>query len=156
MPDPQAPDPQALAATHARAFAGGSLRAWSAAEFAALLAAPHVFLTGDAGSFALGRAVAGEAELLTLATDPDYRRAGLAQAALAAYHAEAIRRGATQAFLEVAEDNAPARALYVQAGYSETARRPGYFRAPDGRPVTALIMTRALPLRQPGPHAESS
>ncbi len=139
------PDPQQLAATHALAFAGGSLRAWSAAEIADLLASPHVFLTGDVRAFVLGRAVADEAELLTLATHPAHRRQGLGQAALSDFHAMAAERGATRAFLEVAETNAPARALYATQGYVQTARRPAYFRDPDGTPVAALILTRALP-----------
>jgi len=139
------PDAATLATTHALAFAGGSLRAWSADEIAALLASPHVFLTGDARAFALGRAVADEAELLTLATHPDHRRTGLARAALADFHAEAAKRGATRAFLEVAADNTPARALYAATGYREIARRAGYFRAPDGMPVAAVIMERPLP-----------
>lgn len=143
------PDPlnlaDTLAGTHAAAFAGGSLRAWSATEIIDLLRSPHVFLTGDARAFAIGRGVADGAELLTLATHPDHRRAGLAAAALSAFHTEAARRGTTHAFLEVAEDNAPARALYDSHGYTPTARRPAYFRAPDGTPIAALIMTRALP-----------
>ncbi|MAU52788.1 MAG: ribosomal-protein-alanine acetyltransferase [Roseovarius sp.] len=131
--------PEALAATHARAFAGQG-RAWSAAEFAALLASPHVFVTGDARGFALGRVIADEAELLTLATDPGHRRQGRAHACLAAFAEEAQARGAATAFLEVAEDNAAALALYAQAGFGETARRAGYY--PGGR--AAVVMQRPL------------
>ena len=139
------PEAAALAATHARAFAGGSLRPWTAAEIAALLASPQGFLTGDARAFALGRVVADEAELLTLATHPDHRRAGLARAALTAFHAMAVARGATRAFLEVTTDNPAAQALYLATGYAQIARRPAYGRAPDGTPVAALVMARALP-----------
>ncbi|MBC7131836.1 MAG: GNAT family N-acetyltransferase [Roseovarius sp.] len=131
--------PEALALTHARAFAGQG-RAWSAAEFADLLASPHVLAIGDARAFALGRVVAGEAELLTLATDPGHRRAGRARACLVAFMAQARARGARTAFLEVAEDNAPARALYEQAGFAEAGRRAGYY--PGGR--AAVVMHKAL------------
>ncbi|MFN4101064.1 MAG: GNAT family N-acetyltransferase, partial [Pararhodobacter sp.] len=105
--------PEALAALHARAFA--TPPPWSAAGFAGLLDSPLVFLTADAQgrAFALGRVVAGEAELLTLATDPAARRQGLARAQMAAFEREAQARGAVTAFLEVAEDNAAARALYA-------------------------------------------
>ncbi len=139
------PDPDALAATHKLAFAGGSLRAWSAAEIDALLVSPHVFLIGDARAFAMGRAVADEAELLTLATHPDHRRQGLGTLAIQAFHQVAAARAATRAFLEVAEDNAAARALYAAQGYAQIARRAAYFRAPDGAAVAALILQRALP-----------
>ncbi|MGX0901483.1 ribosomal-protein-alanine N-acetyltransferase [Roseovarius sp. MBR-79] len=131
--------PEALADTHARAFAGQG-RAWSAAEFAALLASPHVFVSGDARGFALGRVIADEAELLTLATDPGHRRQGHARACLCAFAAEARARGAETAFLEVAEDNAAALALYAGAGFAQTARREGYY--PGGR--TAVVMQKHL------------
>ena len=51
-----------MAALHARAFAGQG-RAWSAAEFADLLASSLVFAVGDTRGFALGRVIADEAEV---------------------------------------------------------------------------------------------
>ncbi len=134
--------PAALAALHAACFT--TPRPWTEAEFQSFLATPHVFLLGDAQGFVVGRAVAGEAELLTLAVAPAARRQGLGRALVAAFEAEAKLRGAAEAFLEVAEDNAPARALYAAAGYRETGRRTGYFRQPDGQPVAAVLMARAL------------
>ncbi len=136
----------ALAATHAAAFV--TERPWSAAEFAALLAQPAIVLTGDACSFLLGRVMLDEAEVLTLATHPAHRRQGLARAALTVFLAQASDRGATRAFLDVAEDNAPARALYAAAGFTENSRRAGYYAARGGAdPVTrvaALILARDL------------
>jgi ribosomal-protein-alanine N-acetyltransferase len=134
--------PDALAQTHARAFT--DQRPWSAAEFADLLTSPHVFLVGDATSFALGRVIAGEAELLTLATDPDAQGRGLGRATLAAYHTAAQARDADTAFLEVAETNTTAIRLYETAGYARTAQRPDYYRMRDGQRVAAIIMNRAL------------
>lgn len=135
--------PEALEGLHARAVAPA--RGWSAAEFAALLESPHVFAVGDARAAALGRAAAGEAELLTLATDPDHRRGGLARACLAAFAAEARARGATEAFLEVAADNWAARALYVADGWAEAGLRPGYYQRTGHPPVDALMLVRTLP-----------
>ena len=68
--------PATLAALHARCFQ--TPRPWSEAEFETLLADPLVFLLveGDAGLL-LGRAVAGEAELLTIAVAPESRGRGL-------------------------------------------------------------------------------
>lgn len=134
--------PEALAALHACALAPE--RGWSAAEFADLLDSAHVFALGDARAFALGRAAAGEAELLMLATDPAHRRKGLARACLAAFEAEARARGATVAFLEVAADNTAARALYTAAGWAEHARRSRYYSRNGGPAADALIMARAL------------
>ena len=111
------------------------------AEFAGLLESPLVFAVGDARAFALGRVIADEAELLTLACDPAYRRKGLGRARLAGFEAEARARGAVTAFLEVAADNLPAHALYEAADYAEVARRAGYYALGT---VDALILRKAL------------
>lgn len=137
--------PEVLAALHAASFPAE--RGWTADEFAGLLADPHVFTMaarGDAPGFAVGRAVVGEAELLTLAVAPEARRQGLGRALLAAFEAEARDRGAQAAFLEVAADNAAAIALYSGAGYAERGRRPAYYPR-SGRPAAdALLMGRDL------------
>ena len=131
-----------MAALRARAFAGQG-RAWVAREFATLLESPHVFAEGHARAFAVGRVVADEAELLTLATDPVHRRTGLGRAVLAAFERSAHQRGATLAFLEVAEDNRAALALYTAAGFAETGRRPGYYDTGTGR-TDAVMMQKPL------------
>ena len=135
--------PEDMALLHGRAFAGQG-RAWSAAEFAGLLASEHVFATADPHAIALARVIAGEAELLTLATDPAHRRRGLARACLARTEAAAAARQAVQMFLEVAHDNAPALALYRAAGYAESGRRAGYYRRPDGSRADAVTMFKTL------------
>ncbi|WP_294611737.1 GNAT family N-acetyltransferase [uncultured Roseovarius sp.] len=135
--------PETLARTHARAFAGQS-RGWTAQEIADLLNSPLVFAVGDLHAFALGRAIADEAELLTLATDPDHRREGRARACLAAFETTAQARGARTAFLEVAADNAAARALYRGAGYQQIACRTGYYTHADRAAVDALILQKPL------------
>lgn len=136
--------PEALARLHAAAFAGTD-RPWSAGEFAALLATPGALLLGDARALLLARVLAGEAEVLTLATDPAHRQQGLAAALLARFHPEAARRGARRAVLEVAEDNLPARALYAGAGYAPVGRRPAYYARAKGPAAAALILARDLP-----------
>jgi [ribosomal protein S18]-alanine N-acetyltransferase len=131
------PDPDALAELHARAFR--SPRPWSASEFGGLLADPLVFLLEEPAALLLGRAVAGEAELLTLAVSPEARRRGLARRLVARFLYQARLRGAEKAFLEVAADNAPALALYTSAGFAPVGRRKGYFEGAD-----ALVMVRRL------------
>lgn len=135
--------PETLAAIHARAFARSG-RGWSAAEFAALLESPYVFVFIKENAFALGRVIADEAELLTLATDPAARRLGLARAALEGFETEARARGATRGFLDVAEDNAPARALYASAQWHECARRSAYYPRAGGQAADALILEKPL------------
>ena len=134
--------PEALAALHARCFT--LPRPWSAAEFSALLGGRGVFLLEEAHEFLLGRALAGEAELLTLAVAPEGRRLGLGRRLLAGFEAGAAARGATEAFLEVAADNVPALALYQGAGWAEAGRRRGYYRRADGPAVDAVILRKVL------------
>jgi ribosomal-protein-alanine N-acetyltransferase len=135
--------PEEMAAIHASAFAGQG-RAWAAHEFASLLAQDLVFAVSEPQAFALGRVIAGEAELLTLATHPDYHRQGLARACLAGYEAEAQARGAEISFLEVASDNAAALGLYLSVGYVQTAVRAGYYRLAGMAPVDAVIMRKTV------------
>ena len=134
--------PEALAALHARAFT--TPRPWSAAEFGALLAAPGTFVLGDAAGFVLGRVIAGEAELLTIAVAPEARRQGKGRALVAAFEAEALQRGAREAFLEVAASNAAARALYLAAGYARVGQRKAYYEEPDGTRCDALVLRKDL------------
>jgi ribosomal-protein-alanine N-acetyltransferase len=135
--------PESLARTYAAAFGGE--RAWTAAEFAALLDQPGIILCGDARSFAMGRVVLDEAEVLTLATHPEFRRQGLARAALKDLILGTASAQARRLFLEVAEDNLAARQLYTSLGFSQIGRRPGYYARKNGPRISALIMEKALP-----------
>lgn len=139
---PEGWPPERLAALHAASFT--LPRPWSAAEFAALLSAPQTFLLAESTGFLVGRAVAGEAELLTLAVEPAARRAGCGRRLLARFEAEARARGAERAFLEVAAGNRAARALYAGAGWREAGLRRGYYAAPGGAAVDAVVMVRDL------------
>lgn len=136
--------PEALALLHARAFVTPA--PWDAASFAGFLADPLAFLLieGDAG-FLLGRAVAGEAELLTIAVSPESRRRGLGRKLMARFLYQARLRGAERAFLEVAADNPAAIALYESSGFRKAGVRRGYYHAPDGRRIDALVLARDLP-----------
>jgi len=134
--------PQALASAHARAFS--ATRAWSADEFETLLGQKGVRLLGDAAAFALIRTIVDETEILTLATDPAKRRCGRARAVLQLAEAQAIEGGATRMFLEVAEDNSAAKALYATAGFTQIGRRPGYYLPKNAAPVAALVLCKEL------------
>ena len=131
-----------MATTHRAAFAGS--RPWSEAEFAGLLRNPACFGTGTSKCFALVRLVADEAELLTIATHPSFRRQGLALAVMTKWATLARNRGAARAFLEVAADNAAAITLYRACSFESEGVRRGYYRRATGGPVDALIMSRPL------------
>ncbi|WP_407494627.1 GNAT family N-acetyltransferase [Pseudooceanicola sp. MF1-13] len=134
--------PDDLARLHAAAFT--TPRPWTAPEFAALLDSPHTFLIARNDAFALGRVIADEAELLTIATDPAHRRKGLGYECLMAFDAAARDRGATTAFLEVATNNQAAIALYTRAGWQPTGLRRGYYAAPDGSRIDAQNMGKTI------------
>lgn len=136
-----------LAAIHAEAFAPPER--WGPDAIALMLQAEGGFGTlALAGAppfgeeplgFALGRAVAGEAEVLTLAVRPGVWRAGVGRALLSALLEAARARGATALFLEVAEGNAAARALYAAAGAEAAGRRRRYYA--DGGNALVLRFT---------------
>jgi ribosomal-protein-alanine N-acetyltransferase len=133
-----------LAAIHARGFPAP----WAAADIASLLAAPGGFaLAVREGArieaFVLGRAIAGEAEVLTLTVEPSQRRRGLARGLLEAAFGLAEQAGAEAIFLEVAADNAAAIGLYEGAGFVRVGARPGYYKGAEG-PTDALVMRRDL------------
>ncbi|OJU09505.1 MAG: hypothetical protein BGN86_14205 [Caulobacterales bacterium 68-7] len=141
-------DAEALARAHALSFD----RPWSAEEFSDLLSSPGVFGFSGPNGFILCRAAAGEAEILTLAVDPDARRAGLGRALVELAMNVAALAGAESMFLEVAEDNAPAQALYTAAGFGLAGRRPRYYRRAD-REIDALVMRRDLNSSDVAPYA---
>ena len=85
---------------------------WRAEDFAGCLSSPLVFVVADAQGvaygFALGRVVADEAELLTLAILPTLRRQGRGRALLAQFHSQARQRGGrNQRFLRSAPATLP-------------------------------------------------
>ena len=135
--------PEALAILHARCF-DRTPPPWSAAEFTALLALPGARLVTGPGGFALAQTAGPEAELLTLAVDPDQRRRGHGRVLLETLATRLAAEGVEDIFLEVAETNAPARALYAAAGYAERGRRRGYYARGEGPAVDAFVMARKL------------
>lgn len=134
--------PAEMAALMARAYPDG--RGWSDAEFAELAARPGAIVTCDAHTVVLGQVIAGDAEVFMVLTDPDQRRRGLARAAMKAFHTAAQVAEATRVILEVAADNAPARALYHGLGYAQIAERKAYYARPTGPAVSALILEKRL------------
>ena len=135
-----ASDPAALAALHAQAFAAP----WSGEEFTDLLSQPGVVAIAKSDGFVLIRIVLDEAEILTLAVLPTARRQGLGHRLVEEAAVAATKGGAARLFLEVAEDNAPARALYDRAGFSQIGRRKAYYAQGDGSRTDALVMSRNL------------
>ncbi|TPE49922.1 GNAT family N-acetyltransferase [Amaricoccus solimangrovi] len=134
--------PEALAALHLRCFED-TPPPWSAGEFSLLLALPGARLVTRAGGFALAQTAGPEAELLTIAVDPELRRRGTGRALLETLAEGLAAEGVEEIFLEVAVTNLPARALYRAAGYVERGLRRGYYRRRNAPAVDALVLARA-------------
>lgn len=122
--------------------------AWSRASYLAEVADKrnryYVAAEGPGGEL-LGWAgvliVSDTAEIMTVGVVPGARRAGTGRRMLEALLAEAARRGAEEAFLEVRADNDAARSLYRAAGFDEIGIRRGYY---AGGKVDAVTMRKAL------------
>ncbi|SDZ42986.1 ribosomal-protein-alanine N-acetyltransferase [Jannaschia faecimaris] len=126
-----------MATLHAENFSGAAR--WSVDSFCQMLSDPLAFHITRADAFLFGRVVAQEAELLTVVVAEATRGQGIGRALLDAFTAQARARDATEAFLEVAADNAPAHALYTGTGWREAGRRSGYYDGTD-----ALILRKSL------------
>jgi [ribosomal protein S18]-alanine N-acetyltransferase len=93
--------------------------------------------------FGLAVDLGKECEILSLGVVPQRRRAGIGAALLDSICFEARMRGADSVALEVAQDNAAARALYTKQGFSVVGHRRDYY-CQAGRLVDAFILRRPL------------
>jgi len=98
---------------------------------------------GALGAFIILSVAAGQAEILTLTTALNARRQGLARQLLDQASSALKKQKITELFLEVAEDNAAAIALYRSAGFTPIGRRPAYYRREAGR-IAALTYSKKL------------
>lgn len=122
---------------------------WSLGNFRDALAAGYAATVGERDGRVLAFGVMtlgpGEAQLLNLSVVPDARRRGLGRALLDRFIGDARRAGAEQMFLEVRVGNAPAIAMYADAGFEAVGRRGGYYPATSRSPSEdALVMRRTL------------
>lgn len=123
--------------------------AWTSGQCLGVMALPGVWLTiaridGDPVGFALSRAIAGEAELLLLATAPAHRGCGVGGALLRSVALEARAKDAIRLHLEVRRGNS-AIALYKAAGFDKVGERRDYYKGSNGQLHDALTYARSLP-----------
>ena len=138
-------DAVAIAALHGASFRRG----WSEVEIERLLSERNTIThRATAGrslhGFILSRLASGEAEILSIAVAAAQRGRGLARALLNLHLRRLAGLGVKAVFLEVDEDNEPARRLYARAGFREVGRRPGYYQKSPGQAATALVLRRDL------------
>lgn len=125
--------------------------AWSEGSYRDELTGPdRVYLGVDVDGVlaAYGGVWCGrEAEILTVGTDPAYRRRGLARRLMEALLAAARSRGAREVFLEVRAGDEGAQALYRGLGFTRVGLRRNYYQ-PSGE--DALVMRLRLTDRDTG------
>jgi len=129
-----------LASAHAQAFD----IPWDEAMIAELLAGPGAYallaVDADTLGMVLCRAVAGEAEVLTLAVPPWTRRKGVGLALMTAAIGVARSAAAEAMFLEVDVGNTAAVGLYERLGFARAGLRKAYYDRGAGPRADALVM----------------
>jgi ribosomal-protein-alanine N-acetyltransferase len=138
-------DAAAFAAIHAASFNRG----WSEQEFEQLLTdrsvvADQVRRGRKVLGFILSRRAHDEAEILSVAVARGARGQGLARQLLDLHLRRLAGLGLRAVFLEVEEDNTPARKLYARAGFAQAGRRADYYVQGRARPAAALVLRRDL------------
>jgi ribosomal-protein-alanine N-acetyltransferase len=148
-------DLELVAALHAACFA----EPWSREALGSLLSVPGVFgLLAEDGAvptgFLLARVAADEAEILSLGVIPSARRGGWGSRLLECALGRLEGEGACWVYLEVAEDNSAAIALYRSLGFRPVGRRASYYGRSGGRGTGALVLARGRGASRPaGPGA---
>lgn len=142
------------AAIHKEAFSPLDEEGWSAQAIEDLMASSGVHLllahiegnnTDDApAGFALYRMVAGEAELITLATLPAFQGQGVARALMQEMRLCLEDERVEKLFLEVRADNLRAVKLYSDLGFEKIGKRSNYYKTRSGNHVDALCLALFL------------
>ncbi len=118
---------------------------WSETSLRMLLAEPYCGFTlrkeGRIVAYVGMLSVAGEAQVLNLATLPEYRGQGCGRRLLKRLFAEAKAKSCSTVTLEVRESNVAARGLYGAVGFVEVGQRPDYYQDPR---EAAIIMEKTL------------
>ena len=133
------------ASLHAASFARG----WTELEMSRLITDPNVEANAlvsqqRLAGFILSRIADDEAEVLTIAVDPAWRKQGLGRQLLGNHLARLAGRRVTALFLEVEDENKAARALYARSGFAQVGERQAYYARPDGTRGHALVLKRAI------------
>lgn len=128
------------------AFSDRYGEAWTRSQCAGILPMSGVslVLARDDGErvlgFALYRTILDDSELLLLAVAPAAQGKGVGGKLLCHFIDHAKKNGANRIHLEVRDGN-PAIGMYEAAGFTQSNRRPNYYRGADGKSYDALSFT---------------
>lgn len=133
-----------LSSAHVDGFPEGE--GWSEKVFEELLRLPfnHICVSynqdHEIEGFLLYSVVIDDIEIITFVTSVHYRRQGVAKQLMDAFLQKMLSNYIRFVFLEVAEDNAPALALYRHYGFQQQGKRLNYYRY--GR--NAIVMKKII------------
>lgn len=94
---------------------------------------------GRVAGYAIVSVAAGEAHVLNICVDPDYRRIGYGDRLLDEVLERARRAEVKEVFLEVRPSNVGALSLYEKKGFRKISRRRAYYQARHGREDAAVL-----------------
>ena len=87
---------------------------------------------------------AGEAHILNLCIEPDFRSYGYGERLLDEMLFRARAASVREIFLEVRPSNEAALALYKKKGFYQVANRPAYYQANHGREDAAVLAKKLV------------
>lgn len=121
---------------------------WSHGVFRDCLLAGYqniVLLRGDeVAGYGVLSVAAGEAHILNICVNPDYRSRGYGEKLLDEMLFRARTASVRQIFLEVRPSNERAIALYRKKGFHQVANRPAYYQAHRGREDAAVLAKKLV------------
>lgn len=120
---------------------------WSHGVFRDCLLAGYqcITLTRDdrVAGYSILSVAAGEAHVLNLCVDPDFRALGYGEKMLDELLYRARGASVRDIYLEVRPSNQTALGLYKKKGFHQVAARPAYYQANKGR-EDAAVLTKKL------------
>lgn len=123
---------------------------WSHGVFRDCLLAGYSCIAVERDELVVGYGIlsvaAGEAHILNLCVDPNYRKLGYGDRVLDEILMRARRAEVKEIFLEVRPSNESAIALYHKKGFRQVAYRPAYYQAHDGREDAAVLSKVLKPI----------
>ena len=121
---------------------------WSHGVFRDCLLAGYqniVLVRGDqVAGYGVLSVAAGEAHILNICVDPDYRSHGYGNKLLDEMLFRARAASVRQVFLEVRPSNERALSLYKKKGFHQVANRPAYYQAHEGREDAAVLAKKLV------------
>ena len=94
--------------------------------------------------YAVLSVAAGEAHILNICVDVNYRARGYGERLLDELLFRARAASVRQIFLEVRPSNDTALALYAKKGFHKIANRPAYYQANEGREDAAVLAKKLV------------